>query len=460
MRFPVNLLKERVQRLIATLVLFVGLSVCPLLEAQPFLSEEHYFPYCEGLGVIIREDSQDIPVILYHDSQGATFIYGDLSAGTARKFTIPITIHPASSVGYVIKDMKVADDTCYFCGARVISDQEGPSPQADSVGIVGKFYLPAAGFGVTANYQLQIVPKTKCLNRMTVYNNNQSRMIAMIGVSDSVVRCDCLAMIKTTTPGGLWEYDLRVCTDPDERFTDIGYNVKTLVIASRRTGTDEEKYVYLRSTSVDGVVYNSDCNGLNSRHRFHPDVATPANNEHYTMKHWQNADIRMCMVPWETEVHLAYECIVEDPLSPKVNATALTRVETTFYPMKMDNIQIIKECDTVPGSLCDVKYVYDTYGTTNGNAVAILHRAESMDHKTVVEYPMGLIFDYGLSYWALIQWSKIRRIMSLPVYSGNKIRLGGHYLPTTNRLVHLKQNRQFLDDKQWCINNDKSGACK
>ena len=174
------------------------------------------------------------------------------------------------------------------------------------------------------------------------------------------------------------------------------------------------------------------------------------------MKHWQDADIRMCMVPWETNVHIAYECIVEDPLSPKLNATALTRVETTFYPMKMDNIQIIKECDTVPGTLRDVGYVYNTHETTQGNSVAILHMTDSWDYKTVVEYPFGLIYDYSFSYWTLVQKSKIRRFSSLSIWDGNKIRLGGHYLPTTNRLVHLKQNRQFLEDKQWCIPNEKA----
>lgn len=367
--------------------------------------------------------------------------------------TFDTIFHPDGTyTAFIVNDMEILEDKCYFCGVKTHSHTGGLP--LDSLGFVGKCKIPVGGFGPIVEYEIQTVPYTKCLNRMTVCGGGTNVMIAMIGIHDTAVRQDCLAMVKNITPAWNWLYDLRINSDTNERFTDIDCNSKDLVIVSRRmnvTPNDtEEEYLYVRRANLQDVMDYHNCSDLNYRHRFHLTTASLSSNG-YTLKHKEDADIRMCAVPWNTSVHIAYECI------GKVwnchYATALCRVETSG--VSMDNLQIVEEDFIKPGTLVDMKYIYDASGDERGNAVGLLHLADTGTYTSVLESPFGLVNDYGTIYQCLVQNSKERRFSSLNIYNGNGIRLAGREKPGNNNIVHLKQRRQTVNDKGWCLNNDK-----
>ena len=287
---------------------------------------------------------------------------------------------------------------------------------------------------------------------MTVCKEYPYIMISMIGRSDSSIPTDCLAMVKFTTPGGGWLYDLRINSDPDERFTDIDHNAKEIAIASRRTGQDEENYVYLRTAEIYDVFFFNDCSNFNTRNQYQPSAGSNP-SLFYSMNHTQDADIRLCAVPWNSYMHLAYECTGAPIHLPY--ATTLCRVETNG--MHMDNLQIIEEGFAKPNTLLDMKYVYNSEGEDSGNTVAILHQTDT-DYKSFVEYPFGLISDYSAPYLALVQKSKQRCFSSISVWGGNDIRLGGIEKPSAAHIAHLRQVRQYLGEKDICILNSNTSV--
>lgn len=277
MKYITKNLKTSGLRYLGILVVLAGIASMPGVNAQSLYTAEHFFPSCNGTNAIVRENSVGLPVVQYQNAQGVNFVYGDPSIGNVRNFVIPVLYYPNQSLSfYVVSDMEVVDNVCYFCGVWVHAYTSG-TPNSDSTGFVGKFTLPVTGVGAVTGYELQTLQNVKSLKRMTVCknDNDQTVMIAMIGRSDSTSPADCLAMVKNTAPGGGWLYDLRICNDTLERFTDIDQNNKLLLIVSRREAAGEENSVHFREAPIDNIMYSHDCTHLFTRYNLDTASSTP-----------------------------------------------------------------------------------------------------------------------------------------------------------------------------------------
>lgn len=436
-------------------------------SGQTFSAKEYHFTSCKGQSVITRENHVGVPIIAYRSSTtvGAGFTYGNWGGGTARYFVIldSMTLQN-NQISYTVNDMQVIGKTCFFCGVRSVMSIVNNVTVIDSIGFIGRLYLNDWDCTYPADsikHKLQLIKGTKSLERMAVEASGSDTILAMTGIADINNSNSCLVVAKRTYLSTSWKYDIRMTPDENETFTDIAIDAKNIVIASRRYGSLEAYKFYLRSANKYSVTFLDDYSDFASQNSFNiysVSLECSTQGVNATLDHDLDVQIRICAIPWESAVHVAYECHSSSSLLLNNYSTALGRVETGLSPMTMDNIQVTAGLYARPGTFVDMKYIYNTPSIETTNAIGLVHITEE-SAMTHIEYPYGLLSDYGGSYIAFRQTANTHLYNSMSVFNGNDIRLAGRFNPATLNLIHLNSERQYIESNKRCLENKKINIC-
>lgn len=455
---------SQVFRMSLFLIILTGLFSTEEASGQTYLAKEYHFSSCKGQCVITRENGTGVPIMSYRGTYGEYFVYGNWGTGTANYFNIPDTTYQDAITCYMVNDMQVIGESCYFCGCRTHSTIVNNMVVTDSVGFIGRLHLndwECSGPANNIKYQLRLVSETKTLERLAAKELGGDTILAMTGIANLFNSISCLVVAKRTYLSTSWRYDIWMTNDSPETFTDIVIDVKNIVLASRRNGQAESTKFYLRSAGLNAVIYSEDYSNFDNRNKFNTQTASlecTTQGLSVDLAHDMDAQIRLCAIPWETVVHVAYECHSSSSLLQETYSTALGRIETSTSPMTMDNIQVTAGQYDYPGTFIDMKYIYNNANNYYLNAVAILHVSDD-EPKSIIEYPYSLLSDYGGLYSAFKQTSSIHLFNSMSVFNGKDIRFGGRFKSAALNLVHLITERQYLLTKEWCLSHSDIEVC-
>ena len=442
---------------VAALALLAMLGLLPSTptEAQTPISWQYYYSTAPVSEVIVRDHpiNGELMLAYRHDGlsfNGIWFLYHYSFPNVAIQFNIPDTISSNITIRYHINDMAVSRRRGYFCGTRVTitltqDDVTGETVETvDSVGILGYYDLYASGFNDPVKAHIKLMHETKSLKRMEYSSSDDYAMVAMIGVAKLPGSPSCLVVASNQVNPESWYYSVRYTNDDTETFTDIAINAKEVVVASQCAGEANRKYFFLRMARKDDIVLYNDYLNLNYRHRFSPcDLFSPPRN---ILQHPEGADIRLCAVPDDSYVHVAYTCGSNDLNHPC--ATILCGVPTAGL-IEMDNVQIVKESYDTMSSFVDMKYQDDGTETT----VALLYTDVNEEVGTMVLYPFAFNSAYGTPSIALKQVLQDNRMQSMSIYNGNSVRLAGVWDLASYNLTSLQQTKPHIIDKSKCMDN-------
>lgn len=148
-----------------------------------------------------------------------TFIMKRASSSTEMAFTTYFNAEDSISDYVDVTDMRLFDDTCYFCGTKV-STFAYPNGQYVSHGIVGRF-VPDHMLNGTGSISFFEVVETAHLTRLAISRASGSKvLISAIGDMD---RTGTACIVEMTPCGGSsWDYWLDTLETPvDVIFSDI-----------------------------------------------------------------------------------------------------------------------------------------------------------------------------------------------------------------------------------------------
>ena len=441
------------------LVAVLCLMPCAATNAQTLIAQQLLFNTCEGTEVIVRQPSTGVPVMSYRHngptSAGVRFVFNYDPYTFASQFSIPDTILYNGYIEYHVNDMYLLNRRGYFCGTRIkrttVFDNESGRPveTIDSVGVLGRFVMTSTGFGNPAHVYIKLLEETKSLEHMDGYVDSYDMLIAMTGVANLRSSASCMVVARYRDFYGTWAYSVWSPYDESETFTDVTINAKETVFASRRSGSNNMGDFYLRIANATSLIYD-DCSELVYRYKLTPRslLSSPPDQ---ILEHSETADIRLCAVPWESYVHVAYPCYYPYNQS-YLYCTALCRVSTNFS-VQMDNLQVVEDWYSDEKQFLDMGYLYKTYYQEQDASVALLQ--SNSTYNTVVLYPNALNSAYGTPSQTLKQMLVDNIMHSVSIFNGNNVRLAGIWNSTSPKLTYLKQEKPNINDKDACMKNSK-----
>ena len=452
---------------VAALALLAMLGLLPSTptEAQTVQSAQYVFPTTTGRQVIVRESDAGVPVISYRkegpisSGGGAHFVYGDIYSSGAKDFIIrdSMTVNN-NSIRYVVNDMRVVGDMCYFCGCRECNYGE-PDPWTgglvtDSIGILGRFRLDPSGTMTLSSFDLKLMRETKALQRMAVDASNHDTLLVMTGIvntpySTTSASCLAVARVRHTIVPDPWKYNVAyVGNDPDEVFTDLAIDTRYAVIASYRKVSGDKYYFYLRAAKSTDILFDDDYTDFDDRNKY--SLADSC----IKITRPDNAEVRLSAVPWDKKVYASFMCSM-NPCKDSLYNTAMCEIATNS--MNLENIQVVQKIFSTPHTLVDTKYLYKTYGDASTAFVALLHQPDGR-FGTVVEYPHALTSSYPYTeQTALVQRLADYKISSVSALNGSvyDVRFGGVRRSSTIP-TYLQEILPSLYDNSQCMQNSEA----
>ncbi len=219
--------------LMAILLLLISFPLC---GQNGFLDQ---YPSLKGDRVISRvSDDGHYRITCYHSKYNiASFMVTDgnvtYNYPTSQYVESgPLDPNPVLNHGYIIKDMKIVGDTCWFCGSfwretgELIYTPQGLGYwEVERQGFLGYILLSTVVAGSCPVWNIKI-PYIECLNKMIIYPGG----IAAIGSWETY---EGLFVELTRNNNLQWGYSLGQSTFSDEQFKDITYTGGKIVTLSR-----------------------------------------------------------------------------------------------------------------------------------------------------------------------------------------------------------------------------------
>ena len=181
---------------------------------------------------------------------------------------------------YRIHDMRIFEDTCYFCGEKKTTtgdyyiDTNGhPTYQTTDIGLVGKFTISKLFNGIN-DLELVTIPNIVSLRRMTVYPASQGYSISMIGVPD-VSSPTCIVDLYRNPSTGQWIYDAAHPSIVQEILTDITFTDGTVITVS---GIVYDNYSFIIRQTKAAWVLTDPSTCIHTPYLFHTNTAIVLSN--------------------------------------------------------------------------------------------------------------------------------------------------------------------------------------
>ena len=256
------------------------LGLCPAMAQAPLASEEVHYANEVGGEVIVRNQNDIVLVICSKAVDGSndhTFMVRSLATGVTQGFTCNLgTMFSQPTDNYIIKDMRIFDRKCYFCGMR---ERRISEPLYDVYGnilesglryegFIGSFYTSSINAG--GSLEMFAIPETDSLTRMVVHGDNPSAyrtfLMAIGSLSDNS-HSPCIVELMEELYSGRWVWTERIvrpiASDISESFTDIILTEGLLEVASKLNPDDNNPenrshYIFrLHETKRDGFYFMS-----------------------------------------------------------------------------------------------------------------------------------------------------------------------------------------------------------
>ena len=256
------------------------LGLCPAMAQAPLASEEVHYANEVGGEVIVRNQNDIVLVICSKAVDGSndhTFMVRSLATGVTQGFTCNLgTMFSQPTDNYIIKDMRIFDRTCYFCGTKVsrvgepLYDNQGNilDPGLTYDGFVGSFYT--TGIGAGGNIEIRIIPETDSLTKLVVHRDNPGAYKAFIMAIGSItygVQSTCIVELENERYYGNWRWRERIIlptgSEIPEILTDIILTDSYVEAVSKLCpesidNEDCSHYIFrLHETKRDGFYYMS-----------------------------------------------------------------------------------------------------------------------------------------------------------------------------------------------------------
>lgn len=340
-----------------------------LLWAKPataqILSSEYAFSNCSGSEVIVRSTLQG-QLLMHYKKTGTNMHYFALrnpSYSTANQAIITPYTTPHGTVKYIVNDMCVIGNMCYFCGQKgtptgnnIYHIGVGWSAEYEYVGFVGRFTLSL--FGIhdpsAAKYGIIEISNTSTLNRMDYFVDNNDTLLGFVGLSDENPSHTCIVRLRSNQYGGRQysRYNVEKSTDENEIFTDVVVAEKRLAFISKKAG--DNWLLYIRNGSRDNWKV-SDLYEFNQRYCFNTQLATAPLGDALLWRR-TDADIRACCIPYADEVNVAHECNSYGPSSSTHYSSALFKISLGTN-VSMISAQYVSGAYQNPNCLKDIAYL-------------------------------------------------------------------------------------------------------
>lgn len=339
-----------------TMTLLQTFEVC----AQSYSSEYRISGTATNSVIMRNTTTGDIFMHFRDAAFGGCFMYtvpGN-STGSVLKFVPTTTIDGSETI--IVKDMKIGNGKCYFCGLRFLSsiDEEigGPfgrsiSNNHDSVGIVG--VIPLSQFqnpDITPGYSLIEIPGVKELTKMEMRCRMGSVQLMMIGEPEDRTSTmpSCIVDFIQYLSSSTVEYEVWVSPDPKEVFTDIALSASYLNVVSRLQDSNW-------SFALRKVQPSYPPTGISHFPYSVMDPRVSFNMQSISLPmHEADAPIRMAVIPGTDSLFVAYECRPSNGLGHY--KTVLHKMDMYGGPV-MTNTRLVDGHYDIPGTFKDIAYI-------------------------------------------------------------------------------------------------------
>ena len=446
----------REQRFFIMCLTFVGLAAQASMAQMPVSSRTRTLGIPHGKDAIVRffGTAGNMLVCHWDELQGTPVFTCRINPSnpSANRYELVIETTPYGAVNYMVNDMEVVGNRCYFCGKRRYAvgleyDMWGHLVSVfDSVGFIGTMLLDDITNlpGGKVYYQLCDIQGTSELLRLDAILDPDTQKDTLIGmVGRSVPRGKtCLVTIKIR--GSAWAGDIRYASSTDELFSDVVFAADKIVVATHFVNHPYE--FALRAGDVNDVFYTTNYSSLDGVYRFNTLPMTCNSRELHPTWHYDDVDIRLSAVPSTSKVVVAYESFSTRPSTPMINysLTSLYKMDLAL-PMPTPGItmldainvnSLIRSTDV----LADLKHV----GTTDWTALVQRNKSSSYIASMMQEVSWTPVVDMR-SYASGLDdsWT------SVDIYNGQQIWVAGNRPNHNDSVVLFYQHIQY-----------PSGSCK
>ena len=417
-------------------------------------SVESEYPTETGKNVRICVNPKDgATVIYYRDTILDTncFIYHVPGASSDNKFVWPPIPEGTGFATCTVEDMKIIDDTLYFCGTADYPDGN-VRRQKGYVGWVRTSHLinpsGAVGFDYHSGYYDPDNSSRRIvgLSHLDGYfdENYNTVNIGLVGkvlytVTDTT---SCLLLIKKSSGG--WYYQFRYLTDTKETFTDIVFiQDKRLVVPSRFEYEYQDHYTFgIRYEAVNDAFNMSPATlpQFRTSYKFNTRLLKTASSVS-PYPTWHRSDV---------EIH-----VVDDPICPAYATVAYECEDTAKLCDNQQQTVLFKldfDSPSFPDIAIDASLMVHGYFRRPRTFVGIKNIKD--DDTTMVLLHRGLGDDGGMASTLLFpKWGHYGQIdglladyrynTSMDIYKNRFIRLGGTSW-LNNEVLHYNLDKRYI----------------
>lgn len=228
------------------------IAVCLLMHAGAIAqnySTLYRYNNLKGNHVIIRTDQTNTYFVTSYRPNLGRSCFIVKNSNSTRYFDMRECYENSPlTYAYLVNDMQIQDDECYFCGRKwfytgeMIYYPDGTMElEVDSIGFFGKFNVNDVLSG-TGTYEILELIKTKTLTKLAVYPGGATA----VGVSDSMDHSCLVELHETGIVGGVMNYKAKILhsTIPDEVFMDVVHTSTKVTTVSRYN--NPQRYVAYR----------------------------------------------------------------------------------------------------------------------------------------------------------------------------------------------------------------------
>lgn len=432
------------------IIITVGLAALHFsTQAQTLQSSEvDYYNGIIGDNVIIRADlDMDASLIYYTDANNRSYFLYRMSGNPNTTYQYLWPNHTnITNLWYIINDMEINKDACFFCGAKVTRNQNNGF---DTIGIVGRIDMPNAINNYT-NLGMSIcpIPNTTVLTQMDISNNSSAPQICIAGVerlTQTVI--SCVAFVEWQN---LWKYNVFRVFNTDETLTDITFtNDGNKVVAVSRLNNEHFKFVLRCDYASNLFVFSpipppsSGPGGFSRRFYFNTSGLTLLSSTS-TNPTWHDNDVTIRIVSHidPNYITVAYECVDNTKVCESQHQVAMFKVDISNVPlgysMSIDKQQMVHGYFNEDATFVDMQY-----WSSSEDRFALLHRLDgSPNNLSSLSFP---VWDsYGHMPALFSDQEIIQSIDYKYAASGGQLFMGGKLKPG-NEILYSNQVIGFLD---------------
>lgn len=316
-----------------------------------------------------------------------------------------------------ITDVKIFDDTCYFCGVCVYPTDFSITPEGEiiqpdsaSVGFVGYFSIKDV-LDNTGHYFIKDIPEVSSLSKLAVYGSIDSGNVCItaIGKPKTNPTITCITSIaRSTAAPYFWKYYVAKTNIDDERMTDIITTDDFWVTAS--VFDQNDKYIGFRDTKVTNFGFYRETFWSD-----YPDLFQYNIIDSLSIYRYANSPVFMSRMKNNGfSAGFAGDTLIENALSRSGHV----------YVMNMHNPSFMGELQSIT-SQHNVK-IKDLAYLENVQSTAVLFRSTvSLIDPSFQNYLQCVKWGSQETYCDTILSLSNGKLLSLDSYQGSLIALGG-----------------------------------